>query len=194
MQALATRLRRPSPAILARIVTTFAQGLKGEIGRQFRVGGDPAWPPLAPNTLAGRKWRASRGMPGTRGQAILGGAGGGLYRRGSGVRTLVEMADAGRRWRVSVYMSGIARLHQEGRRGPWTITARRAPFLSFPVARTARSSVKTRRVSVTVGWVRARSVRHPGYPARPFVRVTDGLLRASFREPLARTMQGGARP
>ena len=52
--------------------------------------------------------------------------------------------------------------HEEGRRGPWVIQARKARLLSFKVGGR---------------WVSAKSVTHPGIKARPFLRpaIEDNL-------------------
>lgn len=172
-------------------VFALAKGIKADIRRQFQVGGDPSWAPLRPNTVAGKKFFHKP-------SATLGGIRGGLFRSGSaakGIAVAVERTVVGKEWRISVLASKIARFHQEGRTGPWTITAKRAAYLSFPIAASytgARSSLKSRKVSkatAKVGWAKKKSVQHPGYPARPFVRVTPALVKREFTVPLQASLK-----
>lgn len=179
---LGAGMRNPGPPVRG-----LARAMQQHIHTAFAVGGFPtAWVPNRPNTIAAKGhskplWRS---------------------RSGNGIEaaTRVVVSEVGREFGITIHTSAVGRFHQEGRKGPWIIRPRNAPFLAFTVAgervggrtltgaegraafqkrrgraqtrraRTGRGSIPGRPGSVRVF---AQRVVHPGYPARPFLPPMD---------------------
>jgi phage gpG-like protein len=195
---LGAGMRNPAP-----VVRGLASAMRQHIRTAFAVGGFPQqWVPNRPNTIAAKGH--SRVLHRTLGRG----------RSGLEAATTVTVSEVGREVGITMHTSALGRFHQEGRKGPWTIAPRNAPFLSFLVAgsggqtgaagraafRSSRARAQARRARTGRGSVPGRlgavrvyalSVQHPGYPARPFLAPVDpatpqgdAFLQKHWRTPL----------
>jgi phage gpG-like protein len=133
---------------------------------QFRLGGNPAWKANRPNTIAAKGH--SKVLHGSRG------------RSGIEKATQVEFALGGpgsAAATLTVTTSAVGAMHQRGAKGPWVIKPRDAKALAFTVQGSKSAKRRGRRSKRQAELVFARHVKHPGYPARPFVVWTPGLSR-----------------
>ena len=160
---------------VAPLLKRFAVRMRADFDRQFAIGGDPAWKPLAPSTAAYKIANKLSDMI--------------LIAKGDLRKSYVEEHASGHIEKiddqnVSVVVGSnfrtakgvnLAVIHQRGTRA-YTITARNGRALRF--------------IGSVGDAILRRSVRHPGIPARP-VRITPALVRSMKRD-LAARMSGTA--
>lgn len=112
---LAAGMRNPRP-----VVEGVATAIRQHVKTQFAVGGNPQWVPNKLNTVVAKGHS----------KALFRGKG----RSGIEAATVTTVEEKGQDLAITTRTSAIGRFHQEGRKGPWIIEAKKAPFLSFIVA------------------------------------------------------------
>lgn len=193
---MAAGMRNPRP-----VVESMAKAVRQGIKTQFAVGGNPAWKPNAPNTVAAKG--SSKPLHGGRGTS------------GIEKATHVDVVEQGKSFTIVVRTSALGRYHNYGRgvsvhQAKWLIKPVRAAALRFFVAegrgsfRKSRSRAQANRRAGGRSSVPGRPgpkpafamhVWHPGYPARRFVPVIDqAWLQRNWRGPVRRYLFEGVNP
>lgn len=183
------------------VVDYFAREWLRSIHFDFRVGGRSpfVWKANARNTVAAK----GHGRP------LIGKDGSTKLRDAVRVNVTEAGSGAGTRYKVDARVPQVGEWNQAGT-DPYTIRPKRpGGLLRFEVAeersefiaRRTRSIAK-RRAGVRVAIpsrpgkvvVYAKSVNHPGIPARRFIVVREGLIREAWRQPLRRYLFEGVVP
>lgn len=184
------QLQRPTPLLKAFGVVGLA-----EVSKNFRASGRPAWRPLKPSTVAGR--RAGKRTTGSA-QPL----------RNTGALERSWDTILGDRYVEVFSRSPVAMFHEHGTKGPYVIRPKRRKVLAFPTAPTTFAgttiaTVRRERRIVTRGTGQpvlpakgvafARHVTHPGLPQRRMtpteVQLRPGL-EAAARHFIRRTIPG----
>lgn len=133
--------------------------LRQEWKKNFEIGGNPPWVPLRPNTITSKDFHGFPSNP------LI--ASGGL--RDSVIdenhpahihRVSKDKLEEGTGY-TSASGAPLAVYHQEGTRGPYRIP------------KNTKSKKLLRFVGASGEFVYARSVMHPGLPARPFITLSN---------------------
>lgn len=184
------------------VVEHFKKKLKKSVDTDFKVGGRTPFPWRANkrNTIASKGH--SRQLIGT-----------GRMKKGITYTIIALPVKKGAKlqhYEIHVKAPFPGELHQQGRKGPWTIVPKKpGGWLRFVVAEKAgkfyarrRKAYAKRRAGKRVHIpalpgkvvVFAKKVTHPGYPRRKFVVIREGLIREAWRKPLEAYLFHGRMP